>query len=191
MFITKLSLNTNNHLIFKKLTSLDAIHNFIESAFPAEELLKIRKRHLWRLDGQTLLIVSEDKPDIDVLSQFGNVDVKEYNRVLDNLDKSKTYRFRFVANPLNTSIKNRRIPCHGNQARLDWLRKQADRFGFNVIDANVTGYKENPIRKYNFTVKTVAFEGVLQITDIDKFRNALMNGIGHAKAYGCGMLTIM
>lgn len=191
MFITQVQLDINNHLIYKKLTSLDAYHTFVEDAFPAEKLLKIRKRHLWRLDGTKLLIISEDKPDITGLSQFGQVQTKNYSSFLENLSLNRTYKFRLVANPLNSSIKNRRIPCHGNKERYEWLEKQAERFGFKIIDANVTNYKENHIQKYNFTVKTVDFEGLLQIADLEKFKQALTAGIGHQKAYGCGMLTVM
>jgi CRISPR system Cascade subunit CasE len=34
------------------------------------------------------------------------------------------------------------------------------------------------------------FEGVLQISDESLFKAALTNGIGRAKAYGCGLLTL-
>ncbi len=40
------------------------------------------------------------------------------------------------------------------------------------------------------TLTTVTYDGILQITDADAFRRALTNGIGHAKAYGCGLLTL-
>jgi CRISPR system Cascade subunit CasE len=40
------------------------------------------------------------------------------------------------------------------------------------------------------TLTTVTYDGVLDITDADAFRQALTQGIGHAKAYGCGLLTL-
>lgn len=191
MYITQIKLDIRNHLIFKNLKYLDDYHTYIESAFPAEQLLGVRKRHLWRLDGQSILLVSEDEPDKSVLSKYGTVQSKKYDAFIDDIDVTKPYRFRLVANPLQNNIKNRRIPCHGNKERLDWLNKQGERYGFKVLQAKVTSYKENRIQKHHFTVKTVAFEGVLQVTDAEKFKRALVQGIGHEKAYGCGLLTIM
>lgn len=191
MYITQIELDLRNHQIFKKLRSLDDYHAYIESAFPAEQLLGVRKRHLWRLDGQTILLVSEDEPDKEALGKYGKVMAKSYDRFLDNISTERPYQFRLVANPLQMGIKNRRIPCHGNSQRLEWLKKQGARYGFTVIQAKITGYKENRIRKHRFTVKSVTFEGILQVTDIKKFKQALEQGIGREKAYGCGTMTIM
>ncbi|MDR2771456.1 MAG: type I-E CRISPR-associated protein Cas6/Cse3/CasE [Clostridiales Family XIII bacterium] len=40
------------------------------------------------------------------------------------------------------------------------------------------------------TVEMAAFEGVLRITDAKMLADAMKNGIGRAKAYGCGLLTL-
>ena len=184
MYITQIELDLRNHLIFKKLRSLDDYHAYVESAFPAEQLLGVRKRHLWRLDGQ-------DEPDKEALGKYGKVTTKSYDRFLDNISIQRPYQFKLVANPLQSNIKDRRIPCHGNQERLEWLIKQGARYGFKVIQAKITGYKENHIRKYHFTVKSVTFEGILQVTDIEKFKQALAQGLGREKAYGCGLMTVM
>lgn len=191
MYITQIELNLQNHLIFKKLRSLDDYHAYIESAFPAEQLLGVRKRHLWRLDGQTILLVSEDDPDKEALGKYGKVAIKDYSKFINNINIQRPYQFKLVANPLQSDIKDRRIPCHGNRQRLEWLKKQGARYGFTVIQAKITGYKENRIRKHGFTVKSVTFEGILQVTDIEKFKQALTEGIGREKAYGCGLMTIM
>lgn len=191
MYITQIKLDLRNHQIFKKLRSLDDYHAYIESAFPAEQLLGVRKRHLWRLDGQSVLLVSEDQPDEEILSRYGTVTIKDYSKFVENISSTRPYQFKLVANPLQMDIKNRRIPCHGNSQRLEWLEKQGARYGFKTIQAQVVGYKENKIRKHGFTVKSVTFEGILQVTDIEKFKQALRHGIGHEKAYGCGMVTIM
>ena len=191
MYITQIELNLRNHQIFKKLRSLDNYHAYIESAFPAEQLLGVRKRHLWRLDGQSVLLVSEDEPDKEALGKYGNAIIKDYSTFINNVNTQRPYRFKLVANPLQMDIKNRRIPCHGNSQRLEWLKKQGARYGFKVIQAQVTGYKENKIQKHHFTVKSVTFEGILQVIDTKKFKQALRQGIGREKAYGCGMMTLM
>ncbi|MGC5410083.1 type I-E CRISPR-associated protein Cas6/Cse3/CasE, partial [Streptomyces sp. DT225] len=40
------------------------------------------------------------------------------------------------------------------------------------------------------SIVTVTFDGHLEVTDPAVFRRALMQGIGKAKAYGCGLLTL-
>ena len=40
------------------------------------------------------------------------------------------------------------------------------------------------------TLSTATFEGVLTVTDTAALRTALLAGIGPAKAYGCGLLTL-
>jgi CRISPR system Cascade subunit CasE len=36
----------------------------------------------------------------------------------------------------------------------------------------------------------VTFDGSLTVTDPEKLRHGLCNGIGRAKGYGCGLLTL-
>lgn len=40
------------------------------------------------------------------------------------------------------------------------------------------------------TFHAVRFEGYLQVTDGDRFREILKNGLGSAKAYGFGLLSL-
>ena len=48
-------------------------------------------------------------------------------------------------------------------------------------------------KKGEHTVRalSVTYEGRLQVKDVERFRNALTQGIGREKAYGMGMITIM
>ena len=40
-------------------------------------------------------------------------------------------------------------------------------------------------------ISRVSFEGVLRVTDVNKFKDTLTHGIGREKAYGMGMLTVI
>ncbi|TVT61952.1 type I-E CRISPR-associated protein Cas6/Cse3/CasE, partial [Amycolatopsis rhizosphaerae] len=48
----------------------------------------------------------------------------------------------------------------------------------------------NKTDKKPITVRAVRYDGHLIITDRDAFTAALQTGIGPAKAYGCGLLTL-
>lgn len=41
------------------------------------------------------------------------------------------------------------------------------------------------------TLMRAQFDGVLRVVDADALRHALVNGIGHGKAFGCGLLTLV
>ncbi|MFF9497174.1 type I-E CRISPR-associated protein Cas6/Cse3/CasE [Streptomyces flaveolus] len=49
----------------------------------------------------------------------------------------------------------------------------------------VDGRRDKPV-----TVVTATFEGRLEVTDPDTLRRTLTQGIGRARAYGCGLLTL-
>ena len=40
------------------------------------------------------------------------------------------------------------------------------------------------------TIARVTYEGMLEVTGPDALRHALTSGIGHTRAYGCGLLTL-
>jgi CRISPR system Cascade subunit CasE len=61
-----------------------------------------------------------------------------------------------------------------------------------VLDArvNVDGAESGSRGDAVVTFASVRFEGVLEVRDADRFREALANGIGPGKAYGFGLLSI-
>lgn len=101
-------------------------------------------------------------------------------------------------------------------AQLLWFLQRTDRWGFTVpesrTDPPAAGLnpEETPTpiprevritarhrrtfskngRGPQLTIHTVTFEGHLRITDPDSLTHHLLNGIGPAKAYGCGLLTL-
>ena len=63
--------------------------------------------------------------------------------------------------------------------------------GFKLQNVRIKKVKKYHVDQHDFTVKTVDFVGYLEITDLPKFKKALVNGIGREKAYGCGLLTVI
>ena len=37
----------------------------------------------------------------------------------------------------------------------------------------------------------VTYDGYLTVTDVDKFKNLMINGLGKNKAHGCGLMTVI
>lgn len=82
-----------------------------------------------------------------------------------------------------------------------WLDGVAGRNGFEIapLDADgadrklqIDSYEQNKTSKGDHAVRltTVDFSGELVVTSTALFQQALFNGIGHAKAFGCGLLLV-
>ena len=81
----------------------------------------------------------------------------------------------------------------------NWWRKQGERCGFNLaIDKDAliklqdSAYQWHaiPEKGRNAGFSSVDLRGELEITDVNQFQNALFNGIGRSKAFGCGLMMI-
>ncbi|NDI84531.1 type I-E CRISPR-associated protein Cas6/Cse3/CasE [Undibacterium crateris] len=76
------------------------------------------------------------------------------------------------------------------QTCLDWLQSRSDRLGFSIVAANVDAYQQHRADKREIRFSTVDFSGELIVTDHELFQHTLFHGIGHAKAFGCGLLLV-
>lgn len=73
-----------------------------------------------------------------------------------------------------------------------WLFSRALRLGFEIVTDSLLaeGYAQHAENKGRLQFSTVDFSGVLKVTDSRLFSDVLCNGIGHAKAFGCGLLLV-
>jgi len=73
-----------------------------------------------------------------------------------------------------------------------WLKSRALRLGFEIDEESlaVDGYQQHVEQKGRLRFSTVDFSGELTVIDPDAFSVALSDGIGHAKAFGCGLLLV-
>ena len=73
-----------------------------------------------------------------------------------------------------------------------WLSAQAARNGFEVVvdSLNVDTYSQHRGKKAEIRFSTVDFSGELIVSDAARLTAALGNGIGRAKAFGCGLLLV-
>ncbi|MBM3359246.1 MAG: type I-E CRISPR-associated protein Cas6/Cse3/CasE [Betaproteobacteria bacterium] len=71
----------------------------------------------------------------------------------------------------------------------------ASRYGFSVdtTKLRVDAYGQHRVRREKareIRFSTVDLTGELEVTDSGRFRETLLNGIGRAKAFGCGLLLV-
>ncbi|MHA6802940.1 type I-E CRISPR-associated protein Cas6/Cse3/CasE [Salinifilum ghardaiensis] len=146
--------------------------------------------------------------------------VRGLQPVLQAVRPGAAFRFRIVANPTRrlhpnndqrndgTRRHNRRVPLQRPEEQLSWLARQAEQRGF-VLPAGRTGEPdvaatplpdlsgrqqddtgEAKARRNKITVAPVRFDGRLVVTDPDQLVQAIIDGVGPAKAYGCGLLSL-
>ena len=79
----------------------------------------------------------------------------------------------------------------GNERREAWLTRRGEDNGFTVVAVETTAEKcwvTKPDAP--FWVDATTFTGILRVTDADLFNTALKKGIGRARAWGFGLMTI-
>jgi len=203
MFLSKLVLNASHPQARRDLGSAYEMHRTLSRAF-AENADTPPSRFLWRqepssdfLPSSTVLVqaaVPANWRELEILPGYANEILGNKNMDLFKMVQSGVrYRFRLLANPTVTRAGKR----HGltrEEDQLEWLRRQGERNGF-VIHGCVRGATErlqvrhgNSVRR--ITLNAALFEGQLEATEAELLRRALLNGLGHGKAMGLGMLSV-
>lgn len=150
-------------------------------------------------------------PEIE--SAYG---VKSYQHFLERLAEGLSWNFRLVATPTRAvksegAKRSKRIPIVRDENRIQWLASRAEGWGFeipqvpvNLSEGGATDLAVAIVEKERIrfqrgkaekpgslvTLNRVAFEGILTVKNPEVLRSAMLNGLGAAKAYGCGLLTL-
>lgn len=211
MYLSRIRLDTHKWDTMRALTSPNLFHGAIESAFPGE-----RVRNLWRVDqlrGEWyLLLLSPQAPDLShMVAQFGveedgpGWETKVYDSLLERIEVGTTWQFRLTANPTR-SLKSKEHPqergtvsAHTTpEHQTNWLLGRCAAHGFSVEESQVqvTGsewrrFYKGAARRYPVSLLYVTFEGMLTVTDAEKFRETLQCGMGRGKAFGLGLMTVV
>ncbi len=213
MYLSRVELDTTRRSTMAALTAPQKIHGAVESSFPGE-----RRRRLWRLDqlGEKLylLLLSEEKPDLqNVAAQFGGSSLpqtKPYDPLLRRIQPGSVWRFRLTANPTRSRVDGSQLDekgrfkrgkvqaCSTVEFQEDWLRQRSEKHGFILPEEGFTvtasrwlHFTKGNSRGRTVSLLAVTYEGVLQVTDAERFRQLLTEGIGRGKAYGLGLMTVI
>jgi CRISPR system Cascade subunit CasE len=124
-----------------------------------------------------------------------NPQVKQLQLALHN---GQFLAFRLLANPtkrLSKSLaqgreKSKRVELYKLDEQLAWLNRKAEAHGFQVVSAIPNRQQKMSDAHHALTFLSVQFDGSLVITDAARLSEAVHNGIGSAKAFGCGLLSL-
>lgn len=215
MFLTKLTINVRSREFRRDFANIHDLHRTVMSAYPnTAGDIPARQAHgvLWRLDpthtGYTAYVQSHTNPTWSALPRDYTTtppEVRPLQPVLDAIAPGRKLSFRLLANatqdtrPIELKGKTRRVAPHKSEDQVAWLIRKGEQHGFVIPTARdgqpdvnpspvprMTGSKDNN----TITVDPVRFDGHLIITDHTAFTHALITGIGRAKAYGCGLVSL-
>lgn len=209
MYLSRLQLNSHSRQMWR--TVIDhpyQLHQLVMRGFPdgvTREKANILHRLEVEADQAILLVQSDLEPDWskiypDLLlptSPFDpvpNPAIRALNGL--PLNNGRVLQFRLTANPtkrLSTGKGNKpgqRIALYKEPEQLEWLQKRAPEHGFRVLEVQITHPAKQTSYKKNLTLFTIQYNGHLQITDAENFQRAVQTGIGPAKAFGCGLLSL-
>lgn len=216
MFLSRIAMDTNRRETLRALASPQIIHAVLEKFCPNDSNAG-SMRKIWRIDrlkGRLyLLVLSPNEPDLSgIIEQFGSsgtaAEIKNYGGLLSRIQVGQAWQFRLCANPVHCvregqeSKRRGKIYAHVTiDQQKEWLRKRAAACGvsfllgeagsyvdgFDVVESGTIRFRR---KDRSVTLGVATFEGKLQVTDADLFKKALVGGIGRAKAYGCGLMTV-
>jgi CRISPR system Cascade subunit CasE len=145
-------------------------------------------------------------------------ETKDYETFLSRVENGSEWRFRLTANPVyskspggkESGQRGKLFPHVTVKQQKKWLVDRAEPHGFRIAASTLENPDLDaidPLDRYLFnvvyreikkfkragkivTISVAAFEGILVVEDAEPFVQTLRNGLGRAKAYGCGLLTL-
>ncbi|MDT3741233.1 MAG: type I-E CRISPR-associated protein Cas6/Cse3/CasE [Candidatus Kapabacteria bacterium] len=210
MNLSKLTLNLKNRQVRNEINSPYELHRTLTKAFVLNGVLE-ENRILFRIESAKKMGFSAGK---EVLVQSRTVEPDWRNLSIPDdyflsppqtkqIDLTKLdsgfYQFKLIANP--TVKKNgRRVGLYSEDEHNEWLKRKGTQHGFEPVYINCSDFEigsktktedpKNELKKSDIYHIGVTFEGILKIIDSGKVISSLHSGIGSAKAFGFGLLTI-
>lgn len=214
-YFTRIDINTRRRNAVRLLASPNRVHGAMLQCFPPSQS---PKRPLWRLDrtaaGTSVYLVSDVAPDpTGFVEEYGwpvagGWETRDYAVVLGAVQTGARFAFRLTANPTHAvmlqrtgdqpkSMRGKRLAHTTADQQLRWLVAKGPGFGFHVgsEERSTVQVVERRVLKFkrqsrDVTIGTATYEGELVVADAEQLRRRLVEGIGPAKAYGCGLLTL-
>lgn len=204
MYLSLLRLNSQSRRALTEASRPYELHRSLLKAFP-DKVAGGPSRVLFRLDtdhetgSMSVLVQSEKKPTWARLNgAIGFVTECKCKEFMPGLASGQVLRFRLRANPTKRSKSTgKRQGILGAKEQIDWLSNKGQQGGFKVIDVSAVseGFSKDKMTdrsnaKNDTTMLSVRFDGLLRVVDRDAFRRTLREGIGSAKGFGFGLLSV-
>lgn len=199
MFLSQLSLDRMHPGTMQLLTDIYSLHQAVMSGFTGYDG---KARVLFRVEPEIkdericILVQSPVPPSWKQLGQSNrgllHAASKEFPLAMR---VGQELRFRLRANP-TVKRNGRRYGLIREAALKAWLRNKEEKIGARfgsvlILDEGYAhGWRKVHGKRHKVNVKVCRYEGQVRITDRERFFAAVSEGIGPAKAFGCGLLSL-
>lgn len=203
MYLSKLTLNLRCERARRDLANPYEMHRTLSWAV-AEALQERRERLLWRVEPYRLtppvvLVQTLTRPDWSrVFARFpnyGELDPTSPKFFDPVFREGQVLRFRLRANPTVKRLE-KRYALQTVEEKMEWLERKLGAAGARVLRAMVSGEMRIRAQKLSareahfIVVHAVLYDGILQVVDPARLKEALARGIGPAKGLGMGLLSL-
>jgi CRISPR system Cascade subunit CasE len=203
MYLSRLTLNSSRMAVLW-VSNPYRVHQRLRMACGDDPHLLFRVEE--NAQGVTqILVQSQNEPDWK--KTFDDFPVflcpPECKPFMPKLKAGCSYRFRLLANPTvkktvdhDGKQKKARLGLLNEEAQKNWLQRKTEAAGSKVLASRtlprgIQHSRKNPAKDENHqTHLAVLFEGILHVKDASLLQAALENGIGSAKGYGFGLLSL-
>ena len=202
MYLTRINLQPQVPAIYRALGDCQQMHRLVSGLFQtgrkeSETLYRLRMDR-----GVTALYLYSNMP-VDRNALIKGMDFVAERDLTDWMGAfytGQTWGFDLLAAPTKKMAEqghknSRRRILREKSERLAWLSRKAAQSGFAVLHANeMEGMhmrgrhaQEQGGQMY---WDGYHYQGILQVQNTERFRQAVSGGIGAGKAYGMGMLLL-
>lgn len=192
-------------VVGRAIAIMDQLHREIWKLFPDRPDDKrdflFRVENLGRREPQKILLQSIKKPIPNKTSLITLIDTYEVEKgkLKKNMYEGKLLRFLIRANPtkrIKDESKTRnqgrvRVPLIDENEMKAWLSRQLEDSAklreVMIAGQNLLYFRKGP---HAGKTATVTFSGLLEVADSGLLLERMKSGIGPAKAFGCGLLSL-
>lgn len=183
------------------------LHQKIWRLFPDQESEQrsflFRVENLGQAGVQKILLQSKEKPQ----ASSGDL-LLLHNKEIDlsGIKRQPKLRFMLRANPTK-KIKDQqgkttnqgkvRVPLIDELEIMGWLKRQLQNCAdinedeFSILRQDLLSFRKPGDKQQHFgKIQTVTYTGIMSVTDYALLVDKISSGIGPAKAFGCGLLSL-
>lgn len=202
MDIYKITLNASSIAAMRDMDDVNQLHRSLFRLFSKSDERMKSEGMLWRVeptpnkDGNPVILVqSANPPNWERFTEKdwaksieGPIGMRD---LLGGLQVGDRMRFRLHGNPTRKSL-GKNVALTSQADKVQWLKRKAQAHGFDIetMQISQSGLIFGRKQDAKMTFNSALFEGTLTVRDAVEFEKALIGGIGRAKAFGFGMLSI-
>jgi CRISPR system Cascade subunit CasE len=213
MFLSRLILNPRSRRAQRELANPYELHRTLMKGYPDDLDIPEEERVLFRVESDRrtrlprVLVQSFNKPDWTHLTNRANFILPQeacppgiranpsVKRFGLTFTAGQVLSFRLLANP-TVKRDGSRHGLYDAEEQRQWLTRKADLGGFQIVRVamngagNITAKVSGRGTRHKATFYAVQFDGVLQVTEPDTMWETVKTGIGPAKGFGFGLLSL-